>query len=73
MEAHDLGGVVVEGVVGVRKNLRGVVVGHTDFADGVLRVRGDVEGSVLAADRVHENRAESFLSTFVLSLLRGTV
>lgn len=59
VEALNLDGVVVEGVIGVwKQNLRGVVVWQADFTRGVVGVRGDVEGLVGAADRVDEDRAK---------------
>ena len=59
VEALNLDGVVVEGVIGVwEQNLRGVVVWQADFPRGVVGVRGDVEGLVEAADRVDEDRAK---------------
>lgn len=56
LEAHDLNGVVVEGVVDVgRKDLCGVVVWQANFTCGVKIVGRDVESRVGATDGTIED------------------
>ena len=59
VEAHYLDGVFEEGVVAVgEEELRGIVVGDAEAAGGVVGVGRDVEGLVVAADRVDVDGGE---------------